>query len=409
MLYETYELQHAAIAPIRMIADQGQRLLRHPLNPLSYTPGGRALAAAFDQFEHTTRRYGKPKFGLHGTVIACREVAVTERIVMRMPFCQIKHFERSTDRADPRVLVVAPLSGHYATLLRDTVATLLPDHDVFVTDWRDARRVPLIEGGFDLDDYIDTLIAFLRRLGPDTHVIAVCQPCVPVLAAVSLMAAEGDACVPASMVLMGGPIDARYNPSPVVRRVRTRPLSWFERTVIARVPPPHPGVLRRVFPGVLQIAGFMSMNLDRHIDAHWQIFRHLVEGDGDSAAQKRAFYEEFLAVMDLPAEYYLQSVRTVFQEFALPDGRMVSRGRKVEPAAIARTALMTIEGERDDIAGIGQTRAAHDLCLGLSAGMRAHYQQPGVGHYGLFHGRKWHDQVAPRIRRFIRAHHRAAP
>jgi len=405
MLYHVYEMQHAALAPLRVFADHSQHALRNQWNPLAYTPLGHIMAAACDQFEHTTRRYAKPKFGLHTTVIDGEEVPVTEEIVDRKTFGQLKHFRRHAERDDPKLMIVAPMSGHYATLLRGTVEAMLPDHEVYITDWRDARDVPMFEGSFDLDDFVDYIIRFLEHLGPNTHVMAVCQPCMPVLAAVALMAADNHDCEPASMTLMGGPIDVRKNPTKVNQLASSRPLSWFENNVIVSVPFPNKGFMRRVYPGFLQLAGFMSMNLDRHFDAHRTIFRHLVAGDGESAAAKRAFYEEYLAVMDLTAEFYLQTVKTVFQDYALPKGEMVWwDGEKVEPAAIRNVALMTVEGERDDICGLGQTQAAHDICTGIPAAMRQHYEQPAVGHYGIFNGRRWRENIAPRVKRFIRAH-----
>ncbi|HET8729450.1 MAG TPA: polyhydroxyalkanoate depolymerase [Alphaproteobacteria bacterium] len=410
MLYHLYELQHAAVAPARFLADHGQHLLRNPFNPFAYTMPGRALAAGLDLFEQTTRRYGKPKFGLKWTVIDGEEVAVEEEIVCRKTFGQLKHFRRAGGRrGDPRLLIVAPMSGHFATLLRGTVERMLPDHEVYITDWRDARNVPLYEGTFDLDDYVDYVIDFLHFLGPNTHVMAVCQPSVPVLGAVSLMAAAGDGCAPSSMVLMGGPVDTRRSPTVVNRLAETKPLSWFEHNVVTRVPPPNLGMMRRVYPGFLQLAGFLQMNLGRHIDAHWQMFDHLVQGDDESAAAKRDFYQEYRSVMDLTAEFYLQTIKTVFQDHALPRGQWTSRGRAVVPAAIERTALMTVEGEKDDISGLGQTRAAHDLCTSLSPEMRMHYEQKGVGHYGIFNGRKWRDQISPRVKEFIRRHDRRTP
>lgn len=404
MLYHLYEMQHVAVAPARFVADQGQHWLRNPFNPFAYTPYGRMLAAGFHVFEHATRRYGKPRFEIDEVTVDGRTVPVTERICHRRTFGQLKRFEHHGGGDRPRVLLVAPMSGHYATLLRGTVRAMVPDHDVYVTDWRDARNVALHEGSFDLDDYIDYLIDWLHALGPGTHVMAVCQPSVPVLAAVSLMAASDDPCQPPSMTLMGGPIDTRRNPTEVNRLAEEKPMAWFERTVITRVPPPNRGFMRRVYPGFLQLAGFMHMNLDRHIDAHREVFFHLVEGDGESAQSKLDFYEEYRAVMDLTAEFYLQTVKTVFKDHALPKGTMVSRGRAVDPAAIRRTALLTVEGEKDDISGLGQTRAAQDLCTALPASMRVHYEQPGVGHYGIFNGRRWREEIQPRVSAFIRAH-----
>ncbi|HJN21283.1 MAG TPA: polyhydroxyalkanoate depolymerase, partial [Alphaproteobacteria bacterium] len=354
-------------------------------------------------FEHTTRRYGKPHFDIASTMVDGREVAVEEDVVQRTEFCELRHFARNgvAPGRHPRLLVVAPMSGHFATLLRGTVRAMAPDHEVYITDWIDAREVPLARGTFDLDDYIDTLIGFLEYLGPGTHVMAVCQPSVPVLAAVSLMAMDDHPCAPASMILMGGPIDTRVNPTKVNTYAESAPLAWFERNVIMRVPWPNRGAMRRVYPGFLQLAGFMSMNLERHMDAHHDIFCHLVQGDGESAQAKQAFYEEYRSVMDLTAEFYLQTVVTVFQEHALPKGEMVSRGRAIEPAAITKTALMTVEGEHDDISGVGQTRAAHSLCTGLMKTLRLHYEQKGVGHYGIFNGGCWRDEIAPRVKAFI--------
>ncbi len=405
MLYHLYEMQRAALAPARFAADQTRALIRHPLNPVANLPATRALAAGLELFEHTTRRYGKPHFDIAETEIDGRKVAVEEVVVQRTDFCELRHFARQgvAPGTQPRLLLVAPMSGHFATLLRGTVRAMVPDHEVYITDWIDARDVPLSRGTFDLDDYIDTLIGFFGHLGPGAHVMAVCQPSVPVLAAVSLMAADKHACAPASMTLMGGPIDTRVNPTEVNTYAESAPLAWFERNVVVRVPWPNRGAMRRVYPGFLQLAGFMSMNLERHMDAHHDIFRHLVQGDGESAQAKQAFYEEYRAVMDLTAEFYLQTVATVFQEHALPKGEMVSRGRAIEPAAITETALMTVEGELDDISGVGQTRAAQTLCSGLAKARKLHYEQKGVGHYGIFNGRRWRDEIAPRVKAFIAA------
>jgi poly(3-hydroxybutyrate) depolymerase len=323
---------------------------------------------------------------------------------MRRTFCQLKHFRRDVRRDDPKLLIVAPLSGHFATLLRGTVEAMLPTNDVYITDWRDARSVPLDEGPFDLDDYIDYVIEFLHFLGPDTHVLAVCQPSVPVLAAVSLMSEAGDPCVPKTMTLMGGPIDTRINPTMPNELATTRSIEWFEHSVIHRVPVLYPGYMRRVYPGFLQLTGFMQMNLDRHVGAHIKLYQHLISGDGDSAAAHRDFYDEYRAVMDLPAEYYLQTVKTVFQDHALPCGTFEHRGRLIDPAAIQKTALFTVEGERDDISGVGQTKAAHDLCVNLPKSKQNHYEQKSVGHYGVFNGRRWREHIAPRVAKFIRKH-----
>ena len=402
MLYHAHELQHATLAPLRLAAEAGQLLFRNPFNPLSHTGYGRAVAAACEVFEQSTRRRSKPAFGLGTMRVEGREIAVSETVVCRKPFCELRRFAPEVDRQEPRLLIVAPLSGHFATLLRGTVRTLLPEHDVYITDWRDARMTPLTEGRFELDDYIDYVIDFLRLLGPGSHVMAVCQPSVPVLAATALMAAAGDPATPRSMVLMGGPVDTRVSPTQVNRLAQQRSLDWFEDAVITRVPYRYPGFLRRVYPGFVQLTGFMTMNLKLHIDATARLFDHLVRGDGDGAAAHRRFYDEYTTVMDLPAEYYLQTVETIFQNHDLPLGRMSSRGRAVAPAAITETALMTVEGEHDDITGRGQTRAAHGLCSGIPTARRVHHEQQGVGHYGIFNGRRWRDSIAPRVRDFIR-------
>ncbi|MBM3556613.1 MAG: polyhydroxyalkanoate depolymerase [Alphaproteobacteria bacterium] len=401
MLYNLYELHHASIAPVRLAADMHKHILRNPLFPTSFTPLARVASAAFDVLVDATRKYAKPRFDLTETQVDGATVAVRETVVARKTFCQLKRFEKARRDKGPKLLIVAPMSGHYATLLRDTVRAMLPHFDVHITDWRDARRVPVIEGRFDLDDYIDYVIDFLRVLGPETGVMAVCQPSVPVLAAVSLMEAAGDKATPAAMVLMGGPVDARKSPTAVNATATDRPLEWFEQNVVTRVPVIYPGFMRRVYPGFLQLAGFMSMNIDRHVDAHLKMFNHLVRGDGESAQAHRAFYEEYRAVMDLPAEFYLQTIKTVFQDFALAKGTMTSRGRKVDPSAITRAALATIEGENDDISGLGQTKAAHRLCANIAEGRRLHYVAPRVGHYGVFNGRRWRETTAPKVTEFL--------
>lgn len=403
MLYCFHEMQQAAVKPWRLAASVNRKFLQTPYNPLSYTQAGRVFAAACEIFEDTTKRRGKPDFGIDAVDVAGEDAALVEHIELDGPFCSLKHFRREGAENDPRLLIVAPLSGHFSTLLRGTVAEMARNHDVYITDWHDARDVPLAEGAFDLDDYVGLIMDYLHHLGPDTHVMAVCQPSVPVMAAAALMNADGDDCAPRSMTLMGGPVDTRINPTEVNDLAEQRPLEWFERNVVTHVPMIYPGVLRRVYPGFLQLTGFMSMNLDRHIDAHVKLFQHLVEGDGEPAAQHRRFYDEYLAVMDLPAEYYLQTVKTVFQDHALPKGSMTFRGRPVETSAITRTALMTVEGELDDISGVGQTKAAHAITENLDDGMRAHYEQKGVGHYGVFNGRRWREEIAPRISAFIRA------
>jgi poly(3-hydroxybutyrate) depolymerase len=402
MLYHLYDWQHAILSPSRVFAETLQHVFSHPLLPISYTRLGRAIAAGSEIYERSTRRYKKPEFGLHHTTIDGAAVAVDIETVAQRPFCNLLHFVRDTKRKDPKVLLVAPLSGHYATLLRGTVQGLLPQHDVYITDWNNACEVPAEKGPFDLDDYIDYVIAFLRQLGPDVHVIAVCQPSVPVLAAVSIMAAENDPCAPRSMTLMGGPIDTRVNPTQVNKLAAMRSIEWFEHTVITNVPATYPGFMRRVYPGFLQLTGFMTMNLDRHFGSTVRHFQHLVRGDGDSASGHRRFYDEYLSVMDLTAEFYLQTVKTAFQDHALPLGTMTSRGRKVDPRAIRKTALMTVEGELDDISGVGQTFAAHGLCASLPPSRRKHHLQKQVGHFGIFNGKKWRGEILPQVTAFIR-------
>jgi poly(3-hydroxybutyrate) depolymerase len=408
VFYHLHEFQKSAIMPFRFAAEASQMFLSHPSNPISYTPAGRALSASLELIEAGTRHYQKPAFGLTSTKIDGKTVPVHEEIVGRLPFCQLKRFVRAGDEngemGHPRLLIVAPMSGHYATLLRDTVKAMLPDHDVYITDWRNASRVPLREGNFDLDDYVDYLMDFLGLVGPGCHALAVCQPSVPLLAAVSLLSAAGDPRLPTTMTLMGGPIDTRINPTTPNDLAQNHTLEWFERTVIQRVPAPSPGFMRRVYPGFLQLSGFMTMNLDRHVGAHMRLYHNLLKGDGDSADQHRAFYDEYLAVMDLSAEYYLQTIKRVFQEHQLAVGTYHYRDELVDPGAITKCALMTVEGSKDDISGVGQTRAAHGLCSALPDTMREHYEQPDVGHYGVFNGRRWRQEIAPRIKAFITRH-----
>ena len=412
MLYHLYEFNHAAIAPLRCLIDWNRAVFDQPWNPWTQTLPYRSAAAAWDVFENATRRYAKPAFGIDYTDLPGLRVTITEEVPLKLRFCDLLHFKREESVFSgplptlPRVLVVAPMSGHYATLLRGTVKALLPDHDVYITDWRDAREVPLSEGPFDLDDYIDHVMECLRFLGPNTHVMAVCQPGPAVVAASALLAMDDAPEQPASLILMGSPIDTRRSPTQPNQLATTRPLEWFENNVIMTVPFPNPGFLRRVYPGFLQLTGFMTMNLDRHMDAHQKLFQGLVAGDGDSVAAHRKFYDEYLAVMDLTAEYYLQTMTVVFQEHQLPRGLMRHRGRLIEPQAIRRTALLTVEGENDDISGIGQTQAAHDLLVNVPADMHVDYIQPGVGHYGVFNGSRFRAEIAPRIRDFIRAHDR---
>jgi len=404
-MYWFYEMSQAALNPSRALADATKLLFKNPLNPLSLTTFGKSIAAACEVFERSTRRYSRPEWDITNTLVGGERVPVNIEAVWERPFCRLLHFARVFEHAplrpQPRLLIVAPLSGHYATLLRGTVEAFLPNHDVYMTDWTDARMVPVVEGRFDLDDYIDYLISILHVLRGDVHVIAVCQPSVPVLAAVALMEAVEDPCVPHSMVLMGGPIDTRVNPTHVNKLAESRGTEWFRRNVITKVPFPQPGVMRDVYPGFLQLHGFVSMNLDRHIEAHRNLFHHLVQGDGDSAQKHRAFYDEYLAVMDLAAEYYLQTVETVFVRHALPKGTMMHRAQPVDPSKIRRVALMTVEGEHDDISGVGQTVAAHRLLSNVPDNLKIHWLQPGVGHYGVFNGSRFRAEIAPRIADFV--------
>ena len=394
MLYSLYEAQHMALAPMRFWAEWSRGVFGHPFSPFAHWPISRRLAASSDLFLRVTERYEKPAWNLPGVEI---------ELAQRKPFCNLIHFKQPGAPKKHKVLVVAPLSGHYATLLRDTVRTLLADHDVWVTDWVNARTVPLYEGPFHLDDYVDYVRDWITLLSPGVHVMSVCQPTVPVLAAVSLMASRREA-QPLTMVMMGGPIDARRSPTAVNNLARRKPYSWFEQNVIQRVPPKYPGYMRLVYPGFLQHLGFVAMNPDRHVNAHWDYFNHLMVGDGESAEAHRRFYDEYNAVLDLPAEYYLDTVKTVFQDFALPKGRMFVRGELVRPQAIREAALLTIEGELDDISGNGQTEAAHALCLNIPRERRAHFLAPGVGHYGIFSGRRWREVIFPRVKDFISRH-----
>ena len=402
MLYQMYDFQRMALQPMRAMVT-GALSMMH--NPMWDNPIGRVTTAALDSFEHTTRTFIKPAFGHTETVVDGETVTVTEEVSLRLPWCDLLHFKRAVHRpSDPTLLIVAPMSGHFATLLRGTVEAFLPDHDVYITDWQDAKDMPITGFGFDLDDYIDYVQKFCEHLGPQTHMLAVCQPAVPVLASTALMNADANALTPRSITLIGGPIDTREAPTEVNRFAKKHDLDWFKNNVIHQVPFGHSGFLRPVYPGFVQLAGFMAMNLGRHMEAHYQMFTHLVDGDGEPLAAKRAFYDEYRSVMDLSADFYLQTIRTVFHDHLLPRGLLVSRGRAVDPAAITRTAIMTVEGERDDISGLGQTRVTHALTPNLAEDKHDHWEQPKVGHYGLFNGARFRTQIAPRIKAFIAKH-----
>jgi len=408
MLYQLYETQRAMMAPFAEFASASAKLYTHPLSPFSQWPLSQRTAAGLDLMHRLAKEYEKPEFAITRVEMDGVAVAIQEQVIVKKPMCRLLRFKRFTDnpvalermKRQPTVLLVAPLSGHHATLLRETVRSLLQDHKVFVTDWTDARMVPVEEGPFHLDDYIAYVQDFIRYIGPDVHVISVCQPTVPVLAAISLMASAGEQ-TPRTMTMMGGPIDARRSPTAVNNLATNKSIDWFEHNVIHRVPLNYPGAGRRVYPGFLQHTGFVAMNPDRHVSSHYDYFLDLIRGDEDGAEAHRRFYDEYNAVLDMPAEYYLDTIRTVFQEFALVDGTWVVRGQRVRPQDIRDTALMTIEGELDDISGAGQTRAAHDLCVQIPSQSRLHYDVPGAGHYGIFSGRRWREWVYPRIRDFI--------
>ncbi|MCW6506808.1 polyhydroxyalkanoate depolymerase [Lichenifustis flavocetrariae] len=410
MSYQMYEMAHLALLPARMMSDATRVWFKNPLNPAAYTPFGRNMAASAELFERMTRRYGKPVFGFETTVVDGVEVTVHEEFVWERPFCKLLHFRRDGLEGrppQPKLLIVAPMSGHYATLLRGTTEAFLPHFDVYITDWADARMVPKAVEVFDLDDYIDYVMAMCRLLGrqePTTpvHTLAVCQPAVPVLAAVARMEAENDPLSPASMTLMGGPIDTRRSPTAVNKLAEDRGTDWFRQNCLRTVPFPYPGMGRSVYPGFLQLSGFMAMNLDRHVNAHFDMFKHLVQGDGDSADKHREFYDEYMAVMDLTAEFYMQTIETVFVRQALPKGEMTHRGKPVDPTEIRHVGLLTIEGEKDDISGLGQTEAAQDLCINIPAHMKKHHVQMGVGHYGVFNGSRFRAHIVPMIVDFAR-------
>ena len=402
MLYEAYQVQADAFAPFRVLAQASKEFLNHPWLAFRDHPVLRHAAAAAELVSRAGISSRRPDFGIAKTVVAGREVAVREEAALETPFCTLLRFRKDSDIELPRVLLVAPLSGHFATLLRGTVETLLQDHDVYITDWVNARNVPLRHGRFDLDDHIDLMISFMRFLGPELSVIAVCQPAVPVLAAAALLAQAGDSAQPRSLTLMGGPIDTRAAPTQVSRFAEAHSLQWLERNVVGTVPIRYAGAFRRVYPGFLQLAGFLSMNLDRHVNAHVELFKHLVEGNVESADTTRKFYDEYASVMDLPADFYLQTIDRVFHRQALARGALISRGTRVDPGAISRTAVFAIEGENDDICAVGQTTAVHELLTGLAPSKQRNHVQPGVGHYGVFNGRGWRTGIYPKLREFIR-------
>jgi len=406
MLYDAYEVQRSFLAGASKLAGMSAGWLNNPANPVAYASGSPLIAAALDVFAHAAAPRGKPEFGLHQTVVKGRKVKVHEEILVREPFGQLKRFVRAgmADK-DPPLLIVAPMSGHYATLLRGTVERMLPKHDVYITDWRDAKSVPLTEGTFDLDDYIDYLIHFMEAIGElrgeRPHVLAVCQPSVPAYAATALMNSTRNRWRPKTLTMMGGPVDSREAPTAVNTLATERPLGWFQKNAVATVPLYYPGAGRKVYPGFLQLAGFMTMNLGSHLVSHWEMFKHLVEGDEESATSTQKFYDEYRSVADMTAEFYLQTVDVVFQRHLLPKGQLMHRGNKVDPKAIKDTALLAIEGERDDISGIGQTKAALDISSGVPHAKKKYFMAKGVGHYGIFNGRKWREKIAPVVEDWI--------
>ncbi|WP_157264522.1 polyhydroxyalkanoate depolymerase [Azohydromonas aeria] len=416
MLYQLYESQRALMAPFSEFASAASKLYDHPLSPFAHSILSQRISAALDLMHRLAKDYEKPQFEITSATVNDVEVAVQERVALHKPFCRLLRFKRFSDdvnaltamKGQPTVLVVAPLSGHHSTLLRDTVRALLHDHKVYITDWTDARMVPAEAGAFHLDDYVEYVQEFIRHIGPQVHVISVCQPTVPVLAAVSLLASRGEF-TPRTMTMMGGPIDARRSPTAVNNLAMNKRHEWFENNVIYRVPPNYPGAGRRVYPGFLQHTGFVAMNPDRHLSSHYDYFLDLIRGDEDSAEAHRKFYDEYNAVLDMPADYYLETIKTVFQDFALVNGTWMVNGELVRPQDITTSALLTVEGELDDISGAGQTRAAHDLCSGIPKERQFHYDVEGAGHYGIFSGRRWREKVYPQVRDFIARFDTEAP
>lgn len=410
MLYNIHEFNRTLLSPVIHWAEAASKLFTNPISPFAHLPFAQRIAAGYELIYRLGKDYEKPSFDITTVDIAGKTIGIIEEIAQRRPFCNLIHFKKElNDQAfsalkQPTVLLVAPLSGHHSTLLRDTVRSLLQTHDVFITDWIDARMVPLADGPFHLHDYIYYVQDFIRALGKNVHVISVCQPTVPVLAAISLMASAGDAQLPKSMTMMGGPIDPRKSPTAVNNLAVEKPFSWFENKVIYNVPPNYPGAGRRVYPGFLQHAGFVAMNPSRHAQSHWDFYMHLRAGDNASAEEHRKFYDEYNAVLDMPAEYYLDTIKTVFQEFRLPTGTWEVEGKPVRPADIKTVALFTIEGELDDISGSGQTEAAQELCSSIPANMKQHFTAPQCGHYGIFAGRRWREIIYPKITAFIQAH-----
>jgi poly(3-hydroxybutyrate) depolymerase len=403
LLYNAYEMQRSWLAGASAFANMSAEMLQSPANPARYFGPTNVMVSALEVFAHAAAPRGKPAFGLTSTIVDGVEVAVREEIILQKPFGQLKRFVKDGVEGAPRLLIVAPMSGHYATLLRGTVERMLPKHDVYITDWRDARAVPLSAGRFDLDDYIDYVQVFLEQIGPGAHMLAVCQPSVPCYALACTMSAEKHPCRPKTLTMMGGPIDTREAPTSVNDVATERPFAWFQN-VIATVPVMYPGAGRRVYPGFLQLSGFLAMNLGSHMESHFAMFKDLIAGDDEGADATKAFYEEYRSVCDMTAEFYLQTIDTVFQQHALPKGEMMHRGTRVDPAAITDIAILAIEGERDDISGLGQTKAALEISTGLPGAMKKYHLAEGAGHYGIFNGSKWRTKIAPVVEDWIAAH-----
>lgn len=410
MLYQLHEINRALITPFTQWAEVSSTLFSNPISPLAHTPFSQRIAAGYELMFRLGKSYEKPEFNIPTVIIKGNSVNIVEEVEVHKSFCRLIHFKKALSSKEikqldqPKVLLVAPLSGHHSTLLRDTVRTLLTNHDVYITDWTDARMVPLAEGDFHLHDYVYYIQDFIRHLAPNLHVISVCQPTVPVLAAISLMATDKDPKLPKTMTMMGGPIDPRKSPTEVNSLAVEKPFSWFENNVIYSVPPNFPGFGRKVYPGFLQHTGFVAMNPKRHAQSHWDFYQHLIKGDDSSAEVHRQFYNEYNAVLDMPADYYLETIKTVFQEFRLAKGTWEVEGKLVRPQDIKTVALFTVEGELDDISGPGQTQAAHTICTGISADKKQDFVAPDCGHYGIFSGRRWRDVVYPKIAEFIQKH-----
>ena len=401
MMYYAYQAQDDLIDPFRVFAQSALDVIENSWLRKSGIPFLSNVSAAYELMTRARLTHHRPPYRIDKVKVGNREVAVTEEVAYSTPFGSLLRFRKDIDVAQPKVLVVAPLSGHFATLLRNTVQVLLADNDVYITDWHNARDVPLSAGEFGMEGYISHVIDFMEKLGPRSHIVAVCQPCVQALAATAIMSEDNNPATPASLTLMAGPIDTRLNPTKVNHLATTKPIEWFEKNLIALVPGRFKGGGRLVYPGFMQLTAFMSMNLDRHVKAHVELYNSLAAGEMEKAQQTKTFYDEYFAVLDLTAEFYIETVKLVFQDYALAKGELKYKGRTVNPKAIRRTTLLTVEGERDDICSVGQTLAAHDLCSSLKPFRKRHHLQPGVGHYGVFSGKKWESQIYPLVRNAI--------